>query len=113
MFPRKDASTRPFIPTLHRLLANRSDLGSNRHERIEGFARVLEPSSAQRLLEVMDGEAALPRWLIEECSEALGVAADFFAEWRIRETRRFDVGVVGYNTALENLERWTAERSRR
>lgn len=110
MFLREDAGTRPFVPTLHRLLANRTDLGSNRHERIEGFARLLEPSSAQRLLEVMDREVSVPLWLIEECAEALGVAPTLFAEWRLNEARSFDVRVLGYDVALENLKRWATER---
>ena len=105
-------STRPFVPTLHRLLRNHTDLGTTPEERVLSFSRVLDQASAARLIEVVDDGGPVPVWLVGECADALGVRPEFFVEWRLTESWRYDVRVVGEDAAIANLSEWATQQGR-
>jgi hypothetical protein len=98
---------------LHALLSDRHELGATRRDRVVGFAKQLEPTSAAKLMAVVEDGVPPPPWLVEECAEILGIGPAFFVEWRLREAGRlYDVRVVGFEGAFDNLARWATARDR-
>ncbi len=102
-------SSRPFLPTLHKLLRGRSS-GATQEDRLLAFSQLLGPASAARLAELAQDGGRVPLWLVEECAGALGIKPDFFAEWRLGQIWRYDVAVVGPDAALRNLADWVSSQ---
>lgn len=74
----------------------------------------LEPRgvSYETLRKAISGERHPSATLIEKVAQALGIDAEYFAEYRLAQaSRAFDVKEVGYEQALENLRLWDSATS--
>ena len=108
---RQHRSTQSFVSALDRLLREQK-YGSRIDARLRNFGNRLNGRSAEVLLRVIEGGIAPPPWLVEECASALGVAPDYFAEYRIREAGRlYDIAQVGFERALANFDAWAGQQS--
>lgn len=76
------------------------------------FAAELEGFHYESIRRVAAGRRYPSMRLIEECARVLRVRPQYFVEYRVHLARReFDLRVVGFERARENLELWIAARA--
>ena len=101
----------PFGQALADLLREADYTTSSGNVNWHSFARELDGFTYENLRLVVAGKRPPSPAFIEEVARALKVKPDYFAEYRIHLARQqFDVREVGFEAALENLERWAHQQ---
>lgn len=99
-------SRRPFGAALRELLVEQDITTPIGNPDWAGFAGRLGVNY-ESLRKAVAGERQPPRALMETVAGELGVDARYFVEYRALLAReRYDIGTVGFEEALKNLERW-------
>jgi hypothetical protein len=63
----------------------------------------------ETLRKAVAGDRPPTAGLMEACAKLLGIEPDVFAEYQLHLVQReFDVGEVGWDSALANLRRWAS-----
>lgn len=102
----------PFGAALAELLREADFTTSSGNVNWHAFARELDGFTYENLRLVIAGKRQPSVPFMEEVARALKVKPDHFAEYRIAQARRqFDVREVGFEAALENLERWAHDEA--
>ena len=97
----------PFGPTLRDLLLAREVTTPMGNPDWAGFAQLLPEVHYETLRKAVTGERYPAPKVVEAVSDALGVPATTFAEYRLWNVQRlFDPREVGFETAIANLASW-------
>jgi transcriptional regulator with XRE-family HTH domain len=103
---RRRRSSKPFGRALRELLEEANITTPIGNPDWSSFAKRIG-TNYESLRKAVAGERQPPRQLMESVAEELAVDARYFAEYRLLVARDlFDVGKVGFDSALEHLSRW-------
>jgi hypothetical protein len=106
------ATNKPFAQALRELLVENDYVKGTGDPNWHAFHGELDGFVYETLRKVIAGERSVTPAIMEECARVLRVKPEYFAEYRIWQARRqFDVNEVGFDAALENLDRWAAEQA--
>ena len=108
-------SDQPFGKALQPfLLAREEFLTQTGNVNYRLVAEALENVHYETLRKAVAGERLPNLRLIEQVAELVGVEPDFFAEYQLALARRdFDIHEVGWETAMRNLQAWSAKQRKR
>jgi hypothetical protein len=106
------STSKPFSQALRELLLESDYATQTGKPNWTAFAEQLDGIHYESLRKTVAGDRQPTLKLIEECARALALAApDYFVEYRLALAQReLDIGKVGFEQALRNLETWTAAR---
>jgi hypothetical protein len=101
-------SERPFGSALRSLLADRQEfLTRTGNINWASVAEAMPGIYYESLRKAVTGERQPSRTLMERAAKTAGVKPTYFVEYQLAEARRqFDPGEVGWEAALENLDRF-------
>src|SRR5690348_14087183 len=101
---------KPFRDALADLLREHDFTTQTGNVNWHAFADTVDDVHYETLRKVLAGERTLTPNVIEQCAKALRIDPGYFVEYRAMEiARNFDVREVGFETVLDNLERWAAD----
>ena len=104
-------STDPFPVAVRDLVIEHAFATRTGNANWSAFAAELHGVHYETLRRAVAGERAPSPRLIEECARVLGIAPEYFLEYRVYLAQRdFDPKVVGIERTLRNLEAWAKAR---
>jgi hypothetical protein len=105
-------TTKPFTEALAELLREHDFTTQTGNVNWHAFARELEGIHYETLRKVLAGQRTVTPHVMEEVSRALRIKPSYFVEWRaIEAARDFDVGSIGFDQVLANLDTWAKQQA--